>query len=307
MPKKTTELSETPYIKGPKAQEPQAHTADVRDNLLQETVTALKKSQQTNNIMYIALLAVVAFAFYLLGKDQAGAVAGGTGTGGTGTQAQAAAQQPEAAPKVELKDIKALFSKDNMYFGNPNAKLLFVDVSDPSCPFCHIAAGKNAELAKQVGSRFQYVSDGGSYVPPVPEMKKLVDQGKAALVTIYSNGHGNGELAFQALHCAHEKGQFWPVHDLLYTNAGYELINNTVKNDPAKAPELAKFLGSAVDSRFMEDCLKSGKYKGEIAKDQSLAAKIGVRGTPGFYVNTTNFAGAYSYADMESVVQEALK
>lgn len=89
--------------------------------------------------------------------------------------------------------------------------------------------------------------------------------------------------------------------------AGYELMNTTVKNDVAKAGEMADFLKSAVKTDDMKKCLESGKYDDRIAGDMAIAQQIGFRGTPSFFVNTTNFAGAYSYKDMASVVEEALK
>jgi len=223
-------------------------------------------------------------------------------TGGTGTTTA-----PAAKVTVDINAIKGLFTKDNITMGNANSKVLFVEVSDPSCPYCHIAAGKNPELGKQSGDKFTYDTDGGTYQSPVREMRKLVESGKAAMVTLYSNGHGAGEIAMQALYCANEKGKYWDVHDLLYSNAGYTIINQTVKNDVTKSPELASFLASAVDSNFMKDCLTTGKYKDKLAKDIATSQSLGVQGTPGFFVNTTNFAGAYSYADMKSAVDTAMK
>ena len=83
-------------------------------------------------------------------------------------------------------------------------------------------------------------------------------------------------------------------------------MNNTVKNDKAKSGELSSFLASAVDSSFLKSCLDSGKYDARLQDDVSLAQSLGVRGTPGFFVNDQNFAGAYSFKDMESAVNEAL-
>ncbi len=226
----------------------------------------------------------------------------------TATTAQpTASQQPAAAqpqaPTVTLDTIQALFSGKYIQFGDKNSKNLLVEVADPSCPYCHIAAGKNPELNKQVGSRFTLSTDGGTYIAPVPKMKELVDKGQAAFVWIYTNGHGNGEMGTKALYCAHEKGQFWPVHDKLMSAEGYDLLNNQVKNDKAKSQELASFLASATDANEMKKCLDSGKYDARLSEDSSIAASIGVSGTPGFYVNTTNFSGAYSWKDMESVVK----
>lgn len=225
----------------------------------------------------------------------------------TSVQPQAAVQaSPAAQPpvsKVTIDSIKALFTSGNIILGDKNSKNLLVEVADPSCPYCHIAAGLNPELNKQAGDRFVLSSQGGSYIAPVPEMKKLVDQGKAAFVWIYTPGHGNGEMGTKAFYCAFEKGRFWEVHDKLMTNAGYDLLNNVIKNDKTKSKELADFLAPVFDATQMKQCLDSGKYDAKLQKDIAVASSLGVNGTPGFFINTTNFAGAYSWKDMESAVQ----
>lgn len=222
------------------------------------------------------------------------------------TADQAAAKQPDAV-KLSMDQIKALFTDKNIMFGKKDSKVLFVEFSDPSCPFCHVASGKNPELNKQAGAQFTMEKDGGTYLPPVPEMKKLVDSGKAAFVWLYANGHGSGELGTKALYCAKEKGKFWEVHDLLMSAAGFDLMNNKIKNDMSKAGDMADFLKSAVKADDMKTCLESRKYDDRIASDMAIAQQIGFKGTPSFFVNTTNFAGAYSYKDMLPAVEEALK
>lgn len=227
------------------------------------------------------------------------------GQQGTGTTPQQAAQQPQQPTKIQVSQdqIKALFTDKNITFGDKNSKTLLVEVADPSCPYCHVAAGHNPELNKQVGAQFTLEADGGTYIPPVPKMKELVDSGKAAFVWLYTNGHGNGEMGTKAMYCAHEKGNFWPVHDKLMTSSGYEILNNTVKNDKTKAPDLANFLSDATDAAALQTCLESGKYDAKLAQDSAAASSLGVNGTPGFFVNTTNFAGAYSWKDMATAIQ----
>lgn len=237
--------------------------------------------------------------------------------GGTTTTTTGTTQQADTKTAVTMDTIKGLFSKDLIKFGDEKSKLIFVEMSDPSCPYCHIAGGYNKELSKSVGARFQYVTDGGSYVPPVIEIEKLVKEGKASFVYIYFPGHGNGEMAMKALYCANEKGKFWEANALLMSDPGYAIQNGAdsaqkaasvvVGNDKAKSGELASFLKDAVDPTFMKSCLDSGKYDGRLQSDQDVATSLGIQGTPGFYVNTTNFAGAYSYTDMKSAVDSALK
>lgn len=222
-----------------------------------------------------------------------------------------------AAVKVDLNTIKGLFDKDVIKFGNAKSKLIFVEMSDPSCPYCHIAGGYDPEIAVSAGDRFKYVSNGGSYIPPVTEMEKLVKEGKASFIYIYYPGHGNGEMAMKALYCANEQGKYWEVKKLIMSDAGYAIQNGsnaagksasvTVGNDKTKSGDMANFLKSVIDPEFMKSCLDSGKYDARLQSDQELAAQLGIQGTPNFYVNETNFAGAYSYAEMESAVEEALK
>ncbi len=218
--------------------------------------------------------------------------------------------QPTTAPgqpQVSLATINDVFNKSQIKFGDTSKKVIFIEASDPSCPYCQAATGQNPELNKQMGPQFTMAADGGSYVPPVPEMEKLVKNGKAAFVYLYFPGHGNGEMGAKALYCAADNNKFWEANDLLMSADGYNLLNNTVKNDKAKSGEIADFLKSVVDPATMKSCLDSGKYDSRLSEDTSLASSLGINGTPGFYVNATLYAGAYSYKEMEPTVDALLK
>ncbi len=224
------------------------------------------------------------------------------------------AQQPQVQqpPTITTDIIKNAFNKSLVKFGKADAKLLILEVSDPSCPYCQIAGGQNPDLNKQVDQQrgkkdFTLVADGGTYVAPIPEIEKLVKGGQASFAYLYFPGHGNGQMGTKAMYCAFEKGKFWEVQDKLMTADGYTLLNNTVKNDKTKSGELASFLAPVIDSVFMKSCLDSGKYDAQLQNDQNLGSGLAVSGTPNFFVNATNFGGAYSYTDMASAVQAALK
>jgi len=272
-----------------------------------EVVPPKRNSGMAEKMMPLMMVVMLVMAFGLgaMWSKVKYLEAGGAATAPSGGTQPAAAAQP-AAVQVTQDQIRSLFDKEVVSFGQADSKLVFVEVADPSCPYCHIAAGKNPELNRQAGAQFSLVADGGTYVAPVEEMRKLLDSGRAGYVYIYTNGHGNGELAQKALYCAHEKGRFWQVHDKLMTNAGYDLINNVVKNDKANIQKLVDFLQGSVDTNFLKSCLEGGKYDGRIASDQQLAASLGIQGTPGFFVNTTKFGGAYSWTDMKSAADAAL-
>lgn len=258
----------------------------------------------------ILLSAIIIASSILIGLNNVATAfkGGSTTTTGTTTTGTTTTDTTTAGTVTATKDqIVALFNDSgNIKFGSADNKVLFAEFSDPSCPYCHIAAGKNAELNKSAGASFVLVADGGTYVAPVAEFKKLVDEGKASYVWKYTNGHGNGEMGAKALYCAHEQGKFWEAHELLYSSAGYSMVNDTVKNDKSKAGTLADFLGSAIDKASMTSCLEGDKYDNKLSTDQADGSTLGVSGTPGFYVNETNFAGAYSFNDMKAVVDAAL-
>lgn len=220
---------------------------------------------------------------------------------GTGVQQQVG-QQPVAPTTVDMEKIKDKFDGKHITFGKKDADLIITEVSDPSCPFCHIAGGLHPEL-NNGSAQFKMVKDGGTYVPPVPEIKKLVDSGEAAFMFLYSNGHGNGEVATQALYCAYEQGKFWEAHDKLMTKTGYDLINDVVRNDLTKANELVKLIGNSVDGKKLQTCLDSKKYAGQPAEDMAFVQSLtGGSGTPTFFVNEKIVGGAQSWSAFEPLL-----
>lgn len=269
---------------------------------------AEESSKTSNpNFILVIMLVIAAFlvgVFWTKSKELEKKVGTTTTKQQTATTGNNVAAPTKAEPKVSLSTIKGLFGKNLIKFGDVNKKLLFVEVADPSCPYCQIAAGENPQLNAQVGDRFKLSTDGGTYVSPVKEMRKLIDNGQASLIFIYQNGHGNGEMAMKSLYCANDQGKFWEAHDKLMTNDGYNLINNVVKNDKTQTDKLVSFLGNSVDSASLKSCLDSGKYDSRLTSDVQLATSLGVNGTPGFFINATNFAGAYSWTDMKSALPQ---
>lgn len=250
-------------------------------------------------LVSLGLTISVGILWQKVAKIEKGNVAG-TATG-EGTQ---------AGNEVSLNQIKDLFKKDLIKFGDEKSNLIFVEISDPSCPYCNIVAGLNPELNREAdptNNKFKLVSDGGTYQAPVPEIEKLVASGKASFIYIYAPGHGNGEMGTKALYCAFEKGKFWEVYNLLMTKEGYDLLNNTIKNDKTKSENLANFLKSTIDSAFLKECLDGGKYDSRLNNDKDIATSLGFQGTPDFFINDKNFPGAYNWTDMKLIVDEALK
>lgn len=216
--------------------------------------------------------------------------------------AQVAPGQQQANPTtVDFDKIKEKFDGKHITFGKPSAKLVITEVSDPSCPFCHIAGGLHPEL-NNGSAQFKMKADGGSYVAPVPEIKKLVDEGKASFIFLYAPGHGSGEVGTQAMYCAYEQGKFWEAHDKIMTKAGYDLLNNVVRNDLAQANKVVELIGNSLDGKKLQSCLDSKKYSGQPAEDTAFVQSLGFGATPTFFVNDKIVEGAQPWSAFETLL-----
>ena len=203
--------------------------------------------------------------------------------------------QPSPKPTpviVAESQLSSLVSTQGIVMGDKNSKLKFVEFSDPSCPFCSLASGNPKFLNSYPG-----------YIPPVPEIKKLVQEGKASYTWVYLPTHGNGELAAQAIYCANEKGKFWEVHDKLMVGDGYDLIENQIKNDTSKVGTLSDYLKDIVDPSFINSCVSSGKYKDVLNKDITVATEWKANATPTFFVNIEQVNGS-NFSDFSSLIQK---
>lgn len=243
---------------------------------------------------YLMVVLLVVGAYFLgVYKTKTEYLEKGIATAAQGVQQAAPVPQP-----IDMAKVDALFAdKDNLVLGKRDAKIKFVEFSDTSCPFCHVAAGMNPTLSTQMNPRFTPVSAGGTYDPPVLEIKKLVDEGKAALLWLYTPGHGNGELGTLALYCANEQGKFWEAHDKLMSSEGYTLVNDKVLNDRAKTGEVASFLKGAVDSNKLKSCMDSKKYESRVTGDPQVASGFGYGATPTFFINDKVVEGASSWTE----------
>ena len=82
--------------------------------------------------------------------------------------------------------------------------------------------------------------------------------------------------AAEAARCAGEQGKFWQMHDRLFAN----------QKDLEPAKPHAEAIG--LDVPKFEGCLSTGKYAEAVRKDAAEGAKVGVAGTPLFFLAYTD-------------------
>ncbi len=104
--------------------------------------------------------------------------------------------------------------------------------------------------------------------------------------------HPFAQLAAQAAVAAGEQGKFWEMHDLLFAN-------QTALGRPDLLAAARK-LGLDFD-RFQKD-LDSERTKQAIERDKAEGAKLGVSGTPTFFVDGKEYSGTRSYEQLKDLI-----
>ena len=114
--------------------------------------------------------------------------------------------------------------------------------------------------------------------------------------------------AAHAAHCASEQGKFWEYHDTLYNNWGGE---NSGWAGSENILRFAEEVGLNMNE-FVE-CNVDKRYEQQIAASNTDAQKLGITGTPAFYVISANsqqvqtISGAQPYEVFEKVFNSMLE
>jgi len=111
-----------------------------------------------------------------------------------------------------------------------------------------------------------------------------------------NNIHPNAQKAAEAARCAGEQGKYWEYHDILFANTN------------ALAPtNLKKYAADLqLDTAQFDGCLDSGKYLQAVNKDLAEGARVGVSGTPAFFVNGRFLSGAQPFSAFQAAIEDAL-
>jgi len=198
--------------------------------------------------------------------------------------ARAMTPQPAAAP-APPETLQMNIGNGSNAIGRADAPLTLVEFADYQCPFCkkfHTAA--YAELKKN-----------------------YIDTGKVRFVNrdLPLEFHPFAMKAAEAVRCAGDQNKYWELRDALYSNAA-------LPNDEAikRAAE-----GLALDAKGLQACLDSDKYKADVQKDASEAAKLQISGTPTFVLAKTakdkldgvRIVGAQPFSAFQAAIEGLLK
>jgi len=198
---------------------------------------------------------------------------------------------PASAPKRQEPQPPPLPASLNLrggeFKGDSNAAIAIVEYYDFECPFC---GGYERETYPQVFDNY-------------------IKTGKVKLFyrDLPLPMHPHATQAARAARCAGEQGEYWEMHDSLFAR-------QNALSDPALLDRV-KTLG--LDTQKFGECFSSDKYKDDIQKSIAEAQKLGIQGTPTFFIGTIDpngdvvnikkrIVGAKPYAEFQAALDEAL-
>lgn len=183
------------------------------------------------------------------------------------------------AQSVTKEEVLRYLSDGGPSRGSDKAGVTLIEFSDFQCSFCR---------------KFWQ-----NTLPPIN--RKYIKNGR--LRFIYRHFAILGRPSVAAAHgaeCAGEQGKFWPYHDRLFTEALSPLAF-TQKKLTAYAQDLK------LDAKRFDQCLESEKYAKKVKGETAMAAFLGARGTPAFFLNGRLIAGAQPFKVFAEAIEKELE
>lgn len=115
-------------------------------------------------------------------------------------------------------------------------------------------------------------------------------------------GHKNGMVAALAVEAASKQGKYWDMHNVLFDNQ--KLWGEKQSTDPKIFEDYAKQIGLNLE-QFKKD-VASKEVKERVERDRSSGQKLGVNGTPTFFLNGEKIPNPKSPEDFKSFIQAAI-
>lgn len=173
---------------------------------------------------------------------------------------------------VELSQPSAKVDVANApRLGPDQAPVQIVEFADYECPYCQKVSNDLTRVREQFGNQVSLVYKDF----PLPM-------------------HPLAAKAAEAARCAGDQGKFWEFHDALFQA-------KRLQRSDLKQQAVALKLDTA---RF-DKCLDSGEQAAIVAKDAQEGQRLGLVGTPSFFVNGHFMSGAVGYSKLrETVLQE---
>lgn len=109
--------------------------------------------------------------------------------------------------------------------------------------------------------------------------------------------HDRARPAAVAAHCAGDQGKFWNMYQAIFDNQN-DLQDENLKKYAAKV---------VTDKAKWEECFKNPTAKDPVIQtNMESGMKVGVTGTPAFFINGRRLSGAVPYEEYKRIIDEEM-
>lgn len=166
------------------------------------------------------------------------------------------------------KDIKPLGCTGNA------CPITVVEYSEFQCPFCERVQPAAKRIMKEYQGKIRWV-----------------------MRDFPLGFHNRARPAAVAARCAKDQGKYWEMYEELFKHQ-----KSLEDSDFKKHAQTIK-----LDMKKFEDCLaKPGKHLEVIDANMKSGEKLGVTGTPAFFINGRRLSGALPYEEFKKVIDSEL-
>jgi protein-disulfide isomerase len=172
-------------------------------------------------------------------------------------------------------EFRAKLNTDGAPFrGSATALVTIVEFSDFHCPFCRQVGPVVAQVLSRYGDKVKLVHRDF----PLDSL------------------HPQARQAAEAARCAGDQGKFWQYHDRLLVRAS--------NGSTAELRATASAVG--LDMVAFDRCASSRTYREAVQHDVDEGTRLGVTGTPTFFINGRSIAGTQPIDAFASLIDQEL-
>ena len=102
--------------------------------------------------------------------------------------------------------------------------------------------------------------------------------------------------AAEAGFCAHDQGEFWAYHDIVFDNPPALRVENLIRY----AGEIG------LDAAQFTECLESGRHAPSVEAELKAASNLGLFSVPSFIVNDQRLIGPPSFEQLSATIDSIL-
>jgi protein-disulfide isomerase len=143
----------------------------------------------------------------------------------------------------------------------------------------------------------------GAYYPVIKRLsEEYKDRVKFIVRYFPLPGHKNSMTSASAVEAAGKQGRYWEMHDIVFENQ--RDWGEKQAPDPKIFENYARQIGLDMD-RYSKD-IASQEVKDRIERDRETGQKLGITGTPTFFLNGEKIQNPRGYEDFKILLQEAI-